>query len=82
MNKEEDISSLCWLIINLECSHELPDFFSSRGLNIDSLCISETTDPLVSRITLVAVGDMAILEQIKKQLNKLINVIKVYGFYR
>lgn len=55
-------------------------FFSSRGFNIDSLCVSETTDPLVSRITLVAVGDMAVLEQIKKQLNKLINVIKVLDF--
>jgi acetolactate synthase-1/3 small subunit len=55
-------------------------FFSSRGFNIDSLCVSETTDPLVSRITLVTVGDMAILEQIKKQLNKLINVIKVLDF--
>jgi len=55
-------------------------FFSSRGFNIDSLCVSETTDPSVSRITLVAVGDMAILEQIKKRLNKLINVIKVMDF--
>ena len=52
--------------------------FSGRGFNIDSLCVSETTDPLVSRITLVAVGDMSILEQIKKQLNKLVNVIKVF----
>jgi acetolactate synthase I/III small subunit len=55
-------------------------FFSGRGFNIDSLCVSETTDPLVSRITLVAEGDMTILEQIKKQLNKLINVIKVMDF--
>jgi len=55
-------------------------FFSSRGFNIDSLCVSETAEPLVSRITLVAVGDMAVLEQIKKQLNKLINVIKVMDF--
>jgi acetolactate synthase-1/3 small subunit len=54
--------------------------FSGRGFNIDSLCVSETVDPLVSRITLVAVGDMSILEQIKKQLNKLINVIKVWDF--
>ena len=54
--------------------------FSGRGFNIDSLCVSETTDPLVSRITLVAVGDRSILEQIKKQLNKLINVIKVLDF--
>jgi acetolactate synthase-1/3 small subunit len=55
-------------------------FFSSRGFNIDSLCVSKTTDPLVSRITLVAGGDIAVLEQIKKQLNKLINVIKVMDF--
>lgn len=54
--------------------------FSGRGFNIDSLCVSETTDPLISRITLVAVGDMGILEQIKKQLNKLVNVIKVMDF--
>ncbi|MFH1930027.1 MAG: acetolactate synthase small subunit [Pseudomonadota bacterium] len=55
-------------------------FFSSRGFNIDSLCVSKTTDPLVSRITLVAGGDIAVLEQINKQLNKLINVIKVMDF--
>jgi len=55
-------------------------FFSSRGFNIDSLCVSETTDPVISRITLVAMGDMGVLEQIKKQLNKLINVIKVLDF--
>jgi len=55
-------------------------FFSGRGFNIDSLCVSETTDPLISRITLVTYGDMVIVEQIKKQLNKLINVIKVLDF--
>lgn len=55
-------------------------FFSGRGFNIDSLCVSETTDPDVSRITLVAYGDMLIVEQIKKQLNKLINVLKVSDF--
>jgi acetolactate synthase-1/3 small subunit len=55
-------------------------FFSSRGFNIDSLCVSETTDPLVSRTTLVAYGDHLVVEQIKKQLNKLINVIKVIHF--
>jgi acetolactate synthase I/III small subunit len=55
-------------------------FFSGRGFNIDSLCVSKTTDPEVSRITLVAYGDMLIVEQIKKQLNKLINVIKVIDF--
>jgi len=54
--------------------------FSGRGFNIESLCVAETTDPLISRITLVTMGDMAIVEQIKKQLNKLINVIKVMDF--
>ena len=52
-------------------------FFSGRGFNIDSLCVSETNDPLISRITLVTYGDMMIVEQIKKQLNKLIDVLKV-----
>ena len=51
--------------------------FSGRGFNIESLCVAETTDPLISRITLVTIGDMVIVEQIKKQLNKLINVVKV-----
>jgi acetolactate synthase-1/3 small subunit len=52
--------------------------FSGRGFNIESLCVAETMDPLVSRITLVTGGNQMIIEQIKKQLNKLVNVIKVY----
>ena len=52
--------------------------FSGRGYNIDSLCVAETMDPKISRITIVTSADMAVVEQIKKQLNKLINVIKVY----
>ncbi len=51
--------------------------FSARGFNIDSLAVGETEDATVSRITLVASGDLRTLEQIKKQLNKLIDVIKV-----
>ena len=54
--------------------------FSGRGFNIESLCVGETMDPAVSRITLVTRGNMSIMEQIKKQLNKLINVIKVRDF--
>ena len=42
--------------------------FSGRGFNIDSLCVSETTEPDISRITLVAIGDMMVVEQIKKYL--------------
>ena len=52
--------------------------FSGRGFNIESLCVAETMDPLVSRITLVTSGDELIIEQINKQLNKLVNVIKIH----
>jgi acetolactate synthase-1/3 small subunit len=51
--------------------------FSARGFNIDSLAVGETEDPSVSRMTIVAEGDERTLEQIKKQLNKLIDVITV-----
>jgi len=54
--------------------------FSGRGFNIASLCVAETPDPTESRITLVTRGDAAAVEQIKKQLNKLINVVKVHDF--
>ncbi|OQX25275.1 MAG: acetolactate synthase small subunit [Desulfobacteraceae bacterium IS3] len=52
--------------------------FSGRGYNIESLCVAETMDPQVSRLTIVTKGNEPIIEQIKKQLNKLINVIKVF----
>src|SRR5919199_1080890 len=51
--------------------------FSGRGFNIKCLTVAETTDPTVSRITLVTEGDDQIVEQITKQLNKLISVLKV-----
>ena len=51
--------------------------FSGRGFNIDSLCVAETMDPEVSRVTIVTKADEHIVEQIEKQLNKLINIIKV-----
>ena len=51
--------------------------FSGRGYNIESLSVAETVDPGVSRITMVTKGSQMIIEQIQKQLNKLINVIKV-----
>lgn len=54
--------------------------FSGRGFNIESLSVAETLDPTVSRMTIVTRGDDQILEQITKQLNKLINVIKVIDF--
>ncbi len=54
--------------------------FSGRGFNIESLCVAETIDPGVSRMTIVTSGDDRILEQINKQLNKLVDVIKVHDF--
>ncbi len=51
--------------------------FSARGYNIESLNVAPTLDKTVSRMTLVTRGDERIIEQIKKQLNKLIPVIKV-----
>jgi acetolactate synthase-1/3 small subunit len=54
--------------------------FSGRGFNIECLTVAETLDPTVSRITLVTRGDDQVLEQIEKQLNKLISVIKVTDF--
>ncbi|HMA64502.1 MAG: acetolactate synthase small subunit [Fibrobacterota bacterium] len=51
--------------------------FSSRGYNITSLTVAETDDPTISRMTIVVDGEANILEQIVKQLNRLIDVIKV-----
>jgi len=54
--------------------------FSRRGFNIESLAVSITEDPSISRMTIVVGGDERTLEQISKQLNKLIQVIKVYDY--
>ncbi len=51
--------------------------FSGRGFNIESLSVAETMDPTVSRMTIVTSGNDQIIEQILKQLNKLVSVIKV-----
>ncbi len=54
--------------------------FSGRGFNIESLSVAPTLDPSISRMTIVTSGDDQILEQITKQLNKLIDTIKVIDF--
>ena len=54
--------------------------FSSRGFNIDSLTVGETEDARFSRMTIVTTGDDAVLEQVRKQLERLVDVIKVVGF--
>lgn len=52
--------------------------FSARGYNIDSFSAAPTEDPKISRVLLVVKGDDKIIEQVNKQLNKLIDVIKVF----
>ena len=54
--------------------------FSGRGYNIDSLNVAPTHDPKVSRMTIVTRGDDATVEQIVRQLNKLVNVMEVTDF--
>ncbi len=51
--------------------------FSARGYNIESLTVAPTEDPSLSRMTIVSIGSDDIIEQITKQLNKLIDVVKV-----
>lgn len=51
--------------------------FASRGFNIDSLSVGETEDPSISRMTIVVKGDDRMLEQVNKQLGRLVDVIKV-----
>jgi acetolactate synthase-1/3 small subunit len=58
----------------------IANLFSGRGYNISSLTVAATEDESVSRMTIVVTGDEEILEQIVKQLNKLIDVIKVIDF--
>jgi len=58
----------------------ISSLFSARGFNIDSLAVGETEQHDISRMTIVVKGDERILEQVMKQLNKLIDVIKVTDF--
>src|SRR5690349_22945031 len=52
--------------------------FASRGFNIDSLAVGETEDPNLSRITVVVMGDDRHLDQVRKQLEKIVTVVKVH----
>jgi acetolactate synthase I/III small subunit len=55
--------------------------FSARAYNIESLAVAPTEDPTVSRLTVVTSGSPEIIEQITKQLNKLVDVIKLVDLY-
>ncbi|MBQ2370100.1 MAG: acetolactate synthase small subunit, partial [Peptococcaceae bacterium] len=55
---------------------KVSNLFSRRGYNIESLVVSDTEDKTVSRMTIVVDGDEKIIEQVTKQLHKLVDVIK------
>lgn len=54
--------------------------FSARGFNIDSLVVGRTDDPRRSRMTIAVLGDETVLEQVRKQLGKIVTVVKVRDF--
>ena len=59
---------------------QVAGMFAARGFNIDSLVVGRTEDPALSRMTIVVVGDDRILEQVRKQLGKVVPVVKVRDF--
>ena len=75
MPKKHTISALVENHFGVPC--RVSGLFSSRGFNIDSLSVGETEDPQISRMTIVVRGDDSVLEQVVKQLNRLIDVIRV-----
>ena len=75
MPKKHTISALVENHFGVLC--RISGLFSSRGFNIDGLSVGETEDPSVSRMTIVVRGDDRVLEQVVKQLNRLVDVIRV-----
>ena len=57
--------------------NRIAGLYGKRGYNIDSLAVGETEDPRLSRMTFVVVGDDAVLEQVRKQLEKIVTVVRV-----
>jgi acetolactate synthase-1/3 small subunit len=78
MNKKHTISVL--VENHSGALSRISGLFSARGYNISTLSVSPTEEAEISRMTIVAIGDDAIIEQITKQLNRLIDVIKVIDF--
>ncbi|MFI4912615.1 MAG: acetolactate synthase small subunit [Sedimentisphaeraceae bacterium JB056] len=54
--------------------------FAARAFNIDSLAVGRTDDPNLSRMTIVVIGDSKVVEQVRKQLGKIVSVVKVQDF--
>jgi len=59
---------------------QVAGMFAARGFNIDSLVVGRTEDPTLSRMTIVVIGDDRVLEQVRKQLGKVIPVVKIRDF--
>ncbi len=59
---------------------QVAGMFAARGFNIDSLVVGRTENPELSRMTIVVIGDEAVLEQVRKQLQKLVPVVKVVDY--
>jgi acetolactate synthase-1/3 small subunit len=82
MNSQKNDRHVLSLLVQNEPGvlSRISGLFSGRGFNIESLAVAETDEGGISRITLMTKGDQAVMEQIKKQLNKIINVFKVIDF--
>lgn len=75
---KENFHTISILVINeAGVLSRIVDLFSGRGYNIESLTVAPTLDKNYSRVTIVTLGDAAVIEQINKQLNRLIPTIKV-----
>jgi len=61
-------------------SAHVAGMFAARAFNIDSLVVGRTEDPALSRMTIVVIGDDRVLEQVRKQLAKVVPVVKVQDF--
>ncbi|WP_428389547.1 acetolactate synthase small subunit [Mucisphaera sp.] len=60
---------------------QVAGMFAARGFNIDSLVVGRTENPEISRMTIVVVGDRSVLEQVRKQLMRLVPVVKVVDYH-
>ncbi|HLC23002.1 MAG TPA: acetolactate synthase small subunit [Dehalococcoidia bacterium] len=58
--------------------NRVASLFRRRGFNIESIAVGRTDDPRVSRMTIVVIGDDATVEQVRKQLDKVIDVVKIF----
>ncbi len=81
--EKKDVTTLAILVNNKSgVLMRVVALFSRRGYNIDSLSVGETENPTISRITIVVTGDVTIVEQIKHQVGKLVDVINVFEMTR